>query len=157
IVGSAAVKSVGLNGFEVHSLSMQDVLMKELGNLSTTPCPNRPEVLCGYSEASDINEQGQIVGWAENSAGVTRAVIWDPNTNTPRDLGFGTGSTRAVAINEHGQIAGDTYSPGEGYFLDGPGIVTLGSLCGGHTQVVGMHEDGVIVGTSWTPGGEVHA
>ena len=157
IVGSAAIKYVGAAAYEWHAFLWEGGVIKDLGNLGTTPCSNIPELQCGYSEASDINEQGQIVGWAENSAGVMRAVIWESNTTTPKDLGFGSGSTRAVAINEHGQIAGDTYSPGEGYFLDGTGIVRLGSLGGGHTQVVAMNEDGVVIGTSVTSGGEVHA
>jgi probable HAF family extracellular repeat protein len=155
VVGEAAVKYVGAEAYEWHAFLWENGVMKDLGSLGTTPCPYNPQDLCSYSEALDINERGQIVGDAENSSGVMRAVIWDPNTTTPRDLGFGSGSSRAVKINERGQIAGD--GSGEGYFLDGVELIRLGSLGGGKTSVAGMNESGMVIGTSATSAGEIHA
>jgi probable HAF family extracellular repeat protein len=83
--------------------------------------------------------------------------LWSAKDLVPHDLGFGP-SSRAVAINERGQIAGDTwYQAGEAFFRDNGTVVTLGSLGGGKTRVRGMNEHGDVVGTSVTASGEVHA
>jgi probable HAF family extracellular repeat protein len=81
--------------------------------------------------------------------------MWDKSSTAPTDLGFGTGSSRAVAINNHGQIAGD--GGGNGYFRDGDVTVTLGSLGGGGTRVMGMNEQGTVVGNTLAADGTSHA
>jgi probable HAF family extracellular repeat protein len=84
-----------------------------------------------------------------------RAVLWNSNDSVPGDLGFGTGSSSAIAINERGQIAGA--GEGEGFFRENGTVTRLGSLGGGGTLVEGMNEQGVVAGTSITAAGDVHA
>ena len=57
------------------------------------------------SSAAAINDNGQIVGWAYNSANISNATLFDPtgNGNNIR-IGYGMGS--AYSINESGQIVG---------------------------------------------------
>lgn len=131
-------------------------VMTELRNLATAPCHYNREQQCGASEALDISESGEIVGYASNGS-ISRAVRWDAGDRMPHDLGFGTGASRAVAINERGQIAGDGSDEGLGYFRENDAVVTLGSLGGGETRVVAMNEDGTVIGTSMTASGEVRA
>lgn len=157
IVGSSAYQYSGAASYDFRAFLWQDGAMVQLANLGTSPCVNVPELQCGYSEANDITETGQIVGAAYNGMQL-RAVSWDAEKHAPTDLGFGSASSRAIAINERGQIAGDGgWNGNDGYFRENGQVFTLGSLGGGGTQVVAMNEDGIVVGTSKTVAGEQHA
>jgi probable HAF family extracellular repeat protein len=129
--------------------------LKDLGVLGTSPCPNIPEQQCGWSQAYDINERGQIVGFAQDNSGGYRAVLWDAHDLIPRDIQFGSGS-RARAINENGQIVGDNHATGEAFFRDREQVTPLGSLGGGWTRVAGINEAGTVAGTTVTAAGDVH-
>lgn len=155
IVGAVTTKYAGALNYESHAFLWNDGVLKDLGVLGLRPCENVTGE-CGWSEASDINDRGQIVGFATDESGLSRAVLWDPDDLTPRDLGFGSTSSRANFINENGQIAGDSYESGEAFFRDGEQVLTLGSLGGGWTRVVGMNEAGTVAGTSVTASGDVH-
>lgn len=159
VVGWIGISYIGGSAVETHAFVWDDSVMKDLGTIGTAPCWYAPERQCGSSEATDINEAGQIVGTAFDGNRM-RAVLWDSKDAAPRDLGFGTGSSQAVAINENGQIAGDAsdYSePSEGFFRENGTVIRLGSLGGGETRVAGMNEQGVVAGTSITASGDVHA
>lgn len=58
------------------------------------------------SEAFDLNDQDEVVGWVMGSAG-RRAFIYDP-VNGMRDLSTFGGSQESTAtgINAHGQVVG---------------------------------------------------
>ncbi len=60
----------------------------------------------GWSLAAEINDAGQIVGYASNARSAGRAVRWEDGAVT--DLGPGS----AVAINEAGQIVGFSIAAG---------------------------------------------
>ena len=163
IVGTSAFQITGPQAYAWHAFLWEDGAMKDLGDPGR-PCIGGTDPYdCGYSVALSINETGQIVGAARSPGALVRAAIWDADSRTPKDLGFGTGRSRAVAINGRGQIAGDSYEPegghesDEGYFRDTDGtVLTLGSLGGGGTQVMVMNEGGVVVGSSKTATGEIH-
>jgi probable HAF family extracellular repeat protein len=58
----------------------------------------------GYgSFAMDINEHGQVVGHADTIEGFTRAIIWD-EVNGMQQIGTSSGESRALAINDVGQV-----------------------------------------------------
>lgn len=156
IVGAFAGPYLGSLSYEQRAFLWDDGIRTDLPSIGTAPCQNRPEVQCSDSEAYDINENGQIVGFAFDGR-LRRAVRWEGTDLVPRDLRFGTTGSRAVAINDNGQIAGDSPDNGEAFFSDGTTVVSLGSLAGGWTKVVGMNEFGVVVGSSVTASGEVRA
>ncbi len=59
-----------------------------------------------HSHAADINDAGQVVGWAYDASGARRAFLWEDGVM--RDLGTlgGTRFTTADDINDNGQVVG---------------------------------------------------
>ncbi len=74
---------------------------------------------CDRSEANDINERGQIVGICGAGGDGTSAVLQEPDGQMIRleDLPGGLDWSTAWAINEHGEIVGDS-SGAEFTFLE---------------------------------------
>jgi probable HAF family extracellular repeat protein len=64
------------------------------------------------SVANDINSSGQVVGSAHSSAGPDRAFLWTQEDGMV-DLGTLEGSAHALAINDHGQVVGDSATVGD--------------------------------------------
>ena len=65
-----------------------------------------------YSDASDLNEAGQVVGYAGTADGVGHAFLWENGTMI--DLGTLGGSySSAQGINDLGQVVGWSYLPGD--------------------------------------------
>jgi len=156
VVGSADYQAAGAQFQDFRAFLWEDGRLSMLQSLGTSACQSIPEHQCGFSAALDINEAGQIVGYAYDGTN-TRAVSWSVDGHIPQDLQFGAGQSQALAVNERGQIAGDNATTGEGYFVDDGIVISLGSLGGGATRVAAMNEDGSVVGTSKTAAGETHA
>ncbi len=72
------------------------------------------------SQATGVNDNGDVVGWSEILASAyqvtTHAVVWE--NGQIRDLGvladpsWGVGFSKAMAINDHGQVVGISTAPG---------------------------------------------
>src|SRR6185436_8082097 len=100
-------------------------------------CPYTPTTECGYSNATGINERGQIAGWSTATDGSLHAVLWE--NGTIRDLwkapdaslgnlwDYWAWSFLAV-INDEGQVAGSRL--GDAFFWSGGSVWSLGSLGG---------------------------
>lgn len=63
----------------------------------------------GFASASaeDVNDAGQVVGWAQESGLYTRAFVWDASTGMQfLPTASAIGNAFAYAINESGQVVG---------------------------------------------------
>jgi probable HAF family extracellular repeat protein len=107
IVGSSAIARFGYHQdwFDANRPFLwEDGVMRNLGVLGTTPCGPPPTLDCSSASASDINENGVVVGTSGIDT-LYRAFIWEDGVM--RDLGAFPGHyTTAQAINDRGQVLG---------------------------------------------------
>lgn len=113
-----------------------------------------------YSEATDISDNGQIVGWSDTKTiGSTHGFVWQKGKMT--DLGTLGGSLIEVAaLNERGQIVGwsSTKTSYSHAFVWQDGKMTdLGTLGGKNSGADAINDQGQIVGWSTTKNGQTHA
>lgn len=113
------------------------------------------------SYPNDINNDRQIVGYAEKSSGGYTAYMWDAGNLT--DLGTFGGSAQASAINNNGQIVGySNTAPDDSIshaFIWQNGVMQdLGTLVdGGTSAAYGINDHGQIVGYATAVDGMSHA
>jgi probable HAF family extracellular repeat protein len=109
------------------------------------------------SEASGINNSGQVVGFAVNSNWVIRAFLWQSGTGM-QDLGtLGGQVSQAFGINDSGQVVGSS----DHAFLwqSGTGMQDLNRLIpagSGWTlleEATAINDSGCIVGFGLNPAG----
>jgi probable HAF family extracellular repeat protein len=111
------------------------------------------------SEATAINNLGQVVGTAAAADGGLRAFLWNPDGGGMIDLEAPPcpGEARATAINDHGRIAGYwscTDGGSRAFSWDNGQLMALDPLPGGTTSYAyGINDRGQIVGTSDVPDG----
>jgi probable HAF family extracellular repeat protein len=119
----------------------------------------------GGGIALGINGSGQVVGFFGVGSN-PRAFLWD-SVHGMQDIGYlpgGNGSSTAFAINDQGQVVGESYVLGVSgldAFLweSATGMTDLGTLPDGHgTRAVGINNKGQVVGyTAVGPSAEAHA
>jgi probable HAF family extracellular repeat protein len=68
------------------------------------------------TQAWDLNNHGQVVGWAFTPEGISRAFLWQADALVDLGGDLGGGYTGAFALNDRGQAAGFGYLAGEVYF-----------------------------------------
>jgi len=122
-----------------------------------------------YSEATGNNNNGQIVGTAQNASGYRRATLFDATGNdNNQDLGTlaGYDSSFGEAINDNGKIVGSAYKSSSGTaeaILFNPSgqsytIVALGTLSGhSYSEAYSINSSGQIVGKSMPQWGQHRA
>ena len=113
----------------------------------------------GYSNASGINDSGQIVGGSASASGAY-AFLYSAGTLT--DLGTLAGGTRSYAtgINNAGEIVGaSNTSSGKwhAFAYSGSTMSDLGTLGGSSSYATGVNGSGQVVGYSATSSGDQHA
>lgn len=109
-------------------------------------------------EVEAINNAGTIVGVTQ-VLGNFQAISYNGTTTTLLDpTSF---SSRAVAINDSGQIAVRAYtssgSPIQGYIYSGGTLTSIGTLGGAGTRIDDINNAGQVVGGSQTSSGEWHS
>jgi len=112
-------------------------------------------------QPADINNNGQIVGSAYIDQVQSHAFVWQDGVMT--DVGtLGGEMSRAVAINDHGQVAGVSslrsgYNPPLHVFLWAGGVMTdVGTLGAEWGEAIDINEQGWVVGYSATASGLSH-
>jgi probable HAF family extracellular repeat protein len=145
------VGQIGIDSELFHPFLWQDGVMTDLGSL--------PDPYGGSGVAEGINDRGEIVGWSGDLA--PHPFLWQQGRM--RDLGtLGGSGGRADAINDHGDVAGEsqTASGDQHAFLwraKTAAMIDLGTLGGATSVAYGINDRGQIVGESTTAGGETHA
>jgi len=116
------------------------------------------------ADAQIINERGQVIGVATTNSAVGNcggyslaSFIWDKEHGM-RDLGgLGGTCTYAFAINNHGQVVGDSNTPGDtiqrAFLWENDSLRDLGGSLGGlKTGANAINEKGETVGYAALPG-----
>jgi probable HAF family extracellular repeat protein len=156
---------------EVHAVVWKKGTITDLGTFGGT-----------QSQPGGINDRGQVVGWAMNTVadpfsaafeatgenygwpGTTqlRAFLWEDGVKI--DLGtLGGPDAQAYAINQRGQIAGQSFTsynpnPDSGiptidpFLWDQGAMIDLGNLGGDISWTVWLNERGQVGGTSYLAG-----
>jgi probable HAF family extracellular repeat protein len=144
---------------ETHGFVWSNGVMRDLGNLGPVPAPGR-----AWSQATGINDAGQIVGGANRSNGFTHAFLW--TNGVMRDLGtLGGPNSGATAINAVGQVVGWSTlqaAPGavpvtHAFLWQNGTMKDLGTLGGDYSHAFGINSLGEVVGESKTADGRTHA
>ena len=122
------------------------------------------------SAALDLNERGQVVGWAETADGQSHAFLWESSEKI--DLGtFGGERSSAHAVNETGQVVGwaeledgttrpflwQEQTESDDDAEPQPQMMDLGTLGGAGGGAWGINDAGQVVGWAETEIGEQHA
>jgi len=108
------------------------------------------------SEALDINNKGQIVGFSTTSQGYEHGFFYSDGLMTAiRPFGNYSQSSRAIAINDNGQVCGTASikNGGSHAFLYSNWVKTdLGTLGGSYSIGAGINNSGQVCGISYVSG-----
>jgi len=111
------------------------------------------------SEALDINESGQIVGWSFLPSGDWHAVLWDNGEII--DLGtLGGPDSEARGINNLGQVVGwsrTAEGPSHAFLWEDGVMTDLGTLGGFESWARDINDAGEVTGFSGTEADAFHA
>lgn len=113
----------------------------------------------GGTEATALNDRGQVVGASRNAQQQTHAFLWTDGEMT--DLGtLGGNSSRATDVDSEGRVVGDAQTASgdtHAFFWSCGEMTDLGTLGGTTSHAVAINAQGWIVGDARTASGETHA
>ncbi len=108
----------------------------------------------GGGYAYDINNSGQIVGYANTASGAFRATLFSGTGSGNTDLGaLGVTYNQAYGINNSGQVVGYSINTSGAsratlFSSTGFGNTDLGALGGTQSQAYGINDSGQVVGNA---------
>jgi len=109
------------------------------------------------SEASGLNDAGQVVGYAEGADGTPYPVVWTNGVATP----LSTRPGRAIALSPNGVAAGNVISATstkvDATLLTGGNAYDLGTFGGSFSLVAAVNDSGQVGGYARTPDEKDHA
>jgi probable HAF family extracellular repeat protein len=130
-------------------------LLWENGKVTTTlqPLPGDE-----WTEATDINNAGQIVGWSyvttPQGFEVPAAVLWEAGTVTPLGTLSGGLWSKAMAISDDGRIAGSSgqnQTESHAVMWHNGQIAELATVPGStHSEAHAINDAGQVAGSAWT-------
>ena len=142
-------EATGINDFgEIVGDTSQHAFLISGGKLTTLPDLSSYGG-GGYSSASGINNNHQIVGRSDTASGYSHAVLWANGAIT--DLGtLGGTQSAGYAVNNHGQVTGWAHTASEAthVFLWSNGTMTDLGTFGLDPVGEAINNHGVIVGQS---------
>jgi probable HAF family extracellular repeat protein len=109
------------------------------------PLPHLPGAI--FSEAFDVNDRGDAVGWSGATFESAHAVLW--RNGAAIDLGtLGGPQSRAFGINNRGQVVGEAeVAPGDSHaFLWEDGVMHDLAAAGPFNRAFAINERGDVVG-----------
>lgn len=161
VAGSVA-REVNAGGFVIVNVSNGGYaqIWNAIGQQVAVP---QLPTLGGRTEAADINDGMQVVGWSHLPGGNEHAFLYH-STASPqmRDLGtLGGARSAALGINNQGHVVGwaETASGERHAFVwtATDGMRDLGALYGGTSVATGLNDVGDVVGWTSTSNGMRHA
>lgn len=144
-VGDLLIKEV--SGNSCRTLLRQNGTLKDLGNLGGTMTLGR-----------DLNDAGQVVGWAQTATGDYHPFLWEDGVMT--DLSTFTGNFgAAIAINNAGVILlkGSDVNGERNLLLNNGTVTDLGNFGSSYAVVNDLNNRGQIVGWMADAAGVMHA
>jgi len=155
VVGASTVDRPE-GGIHLHPFLWENGRLQDLGVPFERPCRGDPTVNCASARALGINARGEVLGVAVNSAGLSRALVWQDAAVRELDV-YPDRTILPIAINDRGQVAGTAVFPAVAFLWDHGVVQELGSLGKGDTQISALGDAGEVVGWSLTASGERHA
>lgn len=129
-----------------HANGRQRGVLVEQGTATALALPGD-----GNSDTRAINDNGVVVGSAEQPKGRWHAYTWE-RAGGMRTLGtLGGASSYGTAINRAGMVAGYADVAGDGYHafvFDGTAMTDLGTLGGTISNATGINNAGQVAGTA---------
>ena len=151
-LGPGVANSVNASGQAVGYNGLQAVLYSggTVQSLGTLPGGSR-------SDATGINDSGQIVGWSNTSGGAYLAFLY--SGTSMQELGtLGGPDSYGLGINDSGQVVGYSYTgasnPSRAFLFGGGSMTNVGGIVGvayainNNGQVVGQTGDSAFVFSS---------
>jgi probable HAF family extracellular repeat protein len=116
----------------------------------------------GVSQATGINNRGEIVGITQAFDALQQAALWANGATVELGRLPGATASHATEINERGQVVGLSGSPDDlwehAVLWDRGEIIDLGTLPGGsRSSALAISESGAVAGSSDVANGESHA
>ncbi|HWQ55181.1 MAG TPA: hypothetical protein VN442_15955 [Bryobacteraceae bacterium] len=162
------INTSGSRPYAVHGINARGQVVGVYAYVNSATTPECRRMLCAsaflwdkgtvidlgslggvFTEATGINDRGQVVGGSTDAAGVQHGFLWENGVMT--DLGTMGGHSYATAINNQGQVVGEYFGSDfrlHAFVWDRGTVTDLGALAGFYSSAAAINEKGQVVGYS---------